>query len=63
VDARPVAVIIAEKEKEMREAAADLQFELAALLRDEIKILQKTTAPVEKTSGRMSRGKRGRRKA
>jgi len=33
--------IIAEKEKQMKEAAAELQFELAAVLRDEIKILQK----------------------
>ncbi len=32
--------LLREKEKEMREAAHDLNFELAAILRDEIKILQ-----------------------
>jgi len=40
-DNRPVAEIIKEKEKQMREAAHDLQFELAAILRDEIKELEK----------------------
>jgi excinuclease ABC subunit B len=35
------ADIIKEKEREMKEAAANLQFELAAVLRDEIKILRK----------------------
>jgi len=36
-----LAAIIAEKEAQMKAAAADLQFELAAVLRDEIKILKK----------------------
>ncbi|MBN1585097.1 excinuclease ABC subunit UvrB [Candidatus Uhrbacteria bacterium] len=36
---RPVAEIIAEKEKRMKAAAERLEFELAALLRDEIKLL------------------------
>jgi len=36
-----VKKLIAEKEKEMREAAKQLNFELAALLRDEIKALSK----------------------
>ncbi len=35
-DARPLDVIIKEKEKQMREAAKGLEFELAAILRDEI---------------------------
>jgi len=39
-DDRPVEIIIAEKEKEMREAAKNLEFELAALLRDEIRELR-----------------------
>jgi len=38
-DARPVEQIIKEKEKKMKEAAKDLQFELAAILRDEIREL------------------------
>ncbi|MBU1146058.1 UvrB/UvrC motif-containing protein, partial [Patescibacteria group bacterium] len=33
--------IIKEKEKQMKEAAKDLQFELAAILRDEIRELKK----------------------
>lgn len=36
-----VAQLIKEKEKEMREAANDLDFELAAILRDELKVLKK----------------------
>ena len=40
-DARPVAEIITDKEKQMREAAKNLEFELAAILRDEIRELQK----------------------
>ncbi len=39
-DKRPVVEIIAEKEKQMREAAKNLEFELAALLRDEIRVLK-----------------------
>ena len=35
-DVRPLDVIIKEKEKQMREAAKGLEFELAAILRDEI---------------------------
>ncbi len=38
-DARPVWQIIKEKEQKMREAAKDLEFELAAILRDEIRQL------------------------
>ncbi|MFH1286688.1 MAG: excinuclease ABC subunit UvrB [Candidatus Magasanikbacteria bacterium] len=40
-DGRSLPVIIKEKEKKMREAAKDLHFELAAILRDEIAVLQK----------------------
>ena len=39
--------LIAEKEKEMRLAAKDLNFELAGILRDEIKELTKKAAAVE----------------
>ena len=35
-DARPLDVIIKEKERQMREAAKGLEFELAAILRDEV---------------------------
>lgn len=40
-DARPVLEIIKDKEKQMREAAKNLEFELAAILRDEIHELSK----------------------
>lgn len=39
-DARPLPEIIKDKEMQMRAAAKDLQFELAAILRDEVKELQ-----------------------
>ncbi|MEA3226092.1 MAG: helicase-related protein, partial [Planctomycetota bacterium] len=38
---RPVEEVIAEKEKQMREAAKNLEFELAAILRDELAELRK----------------------
>ncbi|MDD4995582.1 MAG: excinuclease ABC subunit UvrB [Patescibacteria group bacterium] len=38
---RSISEIIADKERQMKEAAAELQFELAAVLRDEIKVLKK----------------------
>jgi len=38
--ARPVEELVREKELQMREAANNLQFELAALLRDEIRVLK-----------------------
>lgn len=61
-DTRPVSVIIADKEQQMKEAASALQFELAAILRDEIKELRRSAAGEKetKTSGKM--GKRGKRK-
>ncbi|MBS3902992.1 MAG: excinuclease ABC subunit UvrB [Anaplasmataceae bacterium] len=40
--------LVKSKEKEMREAAHNLDFELAALLRDEIKILKKKNLPTKK---------------
>ena len=38
-DARPLKEIIKEKESQMRDAAQKLEFELAAILRDEIREL------------------------
>jgi excinuclease ABC subunit B len=40
-DARPIAEIIKDKEKQMRQAAKNLEFELATILRDEIRELAK----------------------
>jgi excinuclease ABC subunit B len=40
-DARPLDVIIKEKETQMKEAAKNLEFELAAILRDEVRTLKK----------------------
>ena len=40
--------LIAQKTKEMKEAAARLEFELAGLLRDEIRVLSKATVPEAK---------------
>lgn len=40
-DARPVDEIVKDKEVQMREAAKNLEFELAAILRDEIRELRK----------------------
>ncbi len=41
---RPLGEIIAEKEAQMRQAAKDLEFELAALLRDEVRELRRMEA-------------------
>jgi len=41
--------LVREKEKDMREAANNLDFELAALLRDEIKVLAKKSGLLRKT--------------
>ena len=38
---RPVEELIKERELEMRKAANELDFELAAILRDELKVLKK----------------------
>ncbi|HTM68661.1 MAG TPA: excinuclease ABC subunit UvrB [Candidatus Binatia bacterium] len=43
-ETKDIGEVIAEKEKEMRQAAKDLEFELAALLRDEIRMLKKEDA-------------------
>ena len=40
--------IIKQKEKQMREAAQNLEFEMAALLRDEIKLLKKESKELDK---------------
>ena len=42
-DARPIGDIIKEKEQQMKEAAKNLEFELAAILRDEIHELKITS--------------------
>jgi len=39
-DARPIATIIKDKESKMKEAAKNLEFELAAILRDEVRELR-----------------------
>jgi excinuclease ABC subunit B len=52
LDAERAARVIAEKEGQMREAAANLEFELAAMLRDEIRELRKIIAKSEKKPGR-----------
>ena len=39
-DDRPLGVIIKDKETQMKQAAQDLEFELAAILRDEIRELK-----------------------
>lgn len=39
-DARPIAEIVKDKEKQMKKAAEELEFELAAILRDEIRELK-----------------------
>ena len=41
--------LVAEKEREMREAAKQLNFELAGILRDELKELYKKTVKIEKS--------------
>jgi excinuclease ABC subunit B len=57
---KPLADIIAEKEDQMREAAANLEFELAALLRDEIKLLNKELSQKDKAKNRKGKTKKGR---
>jgi excinuclease UvrABC helicase subunit UvrB len=39
-DARPLEEIVKDKEKRMKEAAQNLEFELAAILRDEVRELR-----------------------
>ncbi|OGH64978.1 MAG: excinuclease ABC subunit B [Candidatus Magasanikbacteria bacterium RIFCSPHIGHO2_01_FULL_41_23] len=43
-DARPIKVIIKDKEAQMKQAAQDLEFELATILRDEIRELKARTS-------------------
>lgn len=47
-DARPLEVIIKDKEVQMRQAAKDLEFELAAILRDEVRELKARVSMEEK---------------
>jgi len=49
--ARALTKLIGQKEKEMKTAAKDLNFELAALLRDELKELYKKEKELEKHEG------------
>jgi len=49
--ARALTKLIGQKEKEMKTAAKDLNFELAALLRDELKKLYKKEKDLEKHEG------------
>jgi excinuclease ABC subunit B len=51
-DGRPTVEIIKDKEKQMREAAKNLEFELAAILRDEIATLKKTVSSKQTTEKR-----------
>ncbi len=53
-ETRDLSEVIAEKEKEMREAAKNLEFELAALLRDEIRMLKKEDEKKKKAESRKS---------
>ncbi len=55
-DDRPLSVIIKDKEAQMKDAAKGLEFELAAILRDEIREL---TAR-QKSSGEVEKSKKGR---
>lgn len=48
VDPRPIPEVIREKEKQMKESAKVLEFELAAVLRDEIAALKKLDASTKK---------------
>jgi len=53
---RPLEEIIAEKDKQMRAAAKDLEFELAAVLRDELKELRKILEKGKKKTPPKRRG-------
>ena len=57
-DKRPVDEILREKEAQMREAAKSLEFELAALLRDEIAALKKKKKAPAPEKGTGGKGKR-----
>ncbi len=55
-DDRPLAVIIKEKEVQMKQAAQDLEFELAAILRDEVRELR-----ARETAGKSAGTKKSRK--
>lgn len=50
-ETRDIVAVIAEKERQMRQAAKDLQFELAAVLRDEVKELIRSQEKKSAESG------------
>jgi len=54
---KAIEMLLKEKEKEMREAAEELNFELAAILRDEIKTLTAERAKAEKKKTGKKKGK------
>ncbi len=60
-DARPLEQIIKEKELQMKEAAKDLEFELAALLRDEVRELKARVSMEEKSGKTVPSKKRARK--
>ncbi|WKZ29143.1 MAG: excinuclease ABC subunit UvrB [Patescibacteria group bacterium] len=57
---RPIDEVLKEKETQMREAAKSLEFELAALLRDEIRELKKKQAEADKAPKKPAKPRRGR---
>jgi len=56
---RPLEDLIAEKEAQMRQAAKDLEFELAALLRDEVRALRKMAEKKNVVPNKKPRRNRG----
>ncbi len=61
-DGRPLPEIIKDKERQMKEAAKDLEFELAALLRDEIRELTARAKTAEASTPEKSKRKLATRK-
>ncbi|MFA6365192.1 MAG: excinuclease ABC subunit UvrB [Candidatus Paceibacterota bacterium] len=59
---RGIEELLKEKEKEMREAAEELNFELATILRDEIRVLSKELEKVKKEKEKEKKEKGGNKK-